>query len=177
MKVIELGTSANFGNLALKNVRSNNKFGEIAYLEEALKLVTTQYVTGYHIWKSDSGKLFLCLRNETHVADALGKITQHLGNQYGLTFKPPRDDGNLYLKLNPDLEAGLPKDNKLLLAIDVFGIFIQPATKMAYLQSQITGYRAYPIVDFDNIKVVTNDVRQEPPAIVNYEPNVTEFKW
>ena len=93
------------------------------------------------------------------MADALAKLMGKLTVDHGFNFKPPREDGNLYLKMKPEL---LPaNDCKLLLAIDVYGIFIKPETKIAYLQCEITSYRAYPLVDFDNVVVHNNNSNEK----------------
>ena len=146
MKVIYLSDKIEAGKLDISQLRNQNKYGTMYALNEKIELVTTEHVTDYHVHKGENEKMFLCFTSP-QVQNAIASITNTLATEKALTFKPEKD--KLYLKINEGQFHSLPKNQKLHLSVNIYGVFTQSNSNLSFLQMELTNFKAYPLVNFD----------------------------
>ena len=149
MKVIYLSKETDFNQLNLKTVesKSKNKYGTMHTFKEKLDLVTSEPCSDYHGFTStENGKTFLCVQSPQLNA-ALKFITDKLTAERGYEFKAERD--MCYIRMNPDQAELIPKNQQINVSVSVYGVFYQTSTKISFLQMELTGFKSYPLVQFD----------------------------
>jgi hypothetical protein len=117
-------------------------------LKSKLELVTGEDITDYSVSKSDNGKLSLGV-DCPQLQNALNEISEKLRTQNGFTFKPAKE--RIYLKMSEGQVASLPKNQKLRISVNVYGVFEQASTKLSFLQMELTTFKTYPLVNFDGV--------------------------
>ena len=127
-------------------LKNQNKYGTMYALNEKIELVTTEHVTDYHVHKGENDKMVLCFTSP-QVQKAITSITNTLAAEQSLTFKPEKD--KLYLKINEKQFNSLPKNQKLHLSVNIYGVFTQSSSNLSFLQMELTNFKAYPFVNFD----------------------------
>jgi len=149
MQVIYLNDKTEFEPLVLHKLKNQNQYGTSYRLENKLQLVTTEYSTEYYVTKGEQGKMFLCLDSNSQIGVALTKIRNGLKTQ-GHSFKPEKD--KIYIKLTDAQATDLPRDMRMLVSVNVFGIFVQNSTQQSFLQLAVSAFKTIPLIDFDAIK-------------------------
>ena len=81
------------------------------------------------------------------IKGALTFITNKLATEKGLVFKPLND--KIYLKINEEQFRKLPKNQKLHLSVNIYGVFMQNSSNLSFLQMEMTTYKSYALVNFD----------------------------
>jgi hypothetical protein len=117
-----------------------------------LDLITSEYVGDYHI-NNSNGKNFLCIDSNSQLGLALARIQETLSNENKFQFKQIKS--KLYIKIDEEQAKAIPKHMNLLISVNVYAVFLQSATKLAFLQFELSGYKFSPRVDFDAVN--TND--------------------
>ena len=154
MKVIYLSDKIDAGKLDICPLRNQNKYGTMYALGEKIELVTTEHVTDYFVHKGEKDKMFLCFTSP-QVQNAVTSISNTLATEKALTFKPEKD--KLYLKINAEQFEKLPKNQKLHLSVNIYGVFTQSSSNLSFLQMELTGFKAYPLINFDRVFGNFND--------------------
>ena len=154
MKVIYLSDNVDFGKLDICQLRNQNKYGVMYALNEKIELVTTEHVTDYHVHRGENSKTFLCFTS-AQVQNAIKNLNSTLTTEKALTFKPEKD--KLYLKISEDQYLNKPKNQKLHLAVSIYGVFTQSSSNLSFLQMELTSFKAYPLVNFDRQADAFND--------------------
>jgi hypothetical protein len=146
MKVIYLSDKIDAGKLDIHPLKNQNSFGTMFSLNEKIELVTTEYVTEYHTFKGENEKKFICFTSP-QVQNAITSISNTLATEKAITFKPEKD--KLFLRINEDQFKSLPKNQKLHLSVNIYGVFTQSSSKLSFLQMELTNFKVYPLVNFD----------------------------
>ena len=147
MKVIYLSEKTEFGNFQLVEAQKQNKYGTMYMLGEKLEIVSTQNINDYYVFKNEHGKVFLVLKNDSQIGDALKKISESLTKEHGLSFKPEKD--KVYIHISDEQAASFPKNSNLLISVKVYGVFVQHRAEIAFVQSEVSGFQATPLIDFN----------------------------
>lgn len=172
MKIIKIKNEAtfDFGSVKLNEGTYQNSFGVMYYLDSRIKLVTTKPINDYYICKNekrkgaDPQKLSFVVKDfaDSRLEEVLELLKQAVTNKYKDVKFKPHTNNNLYIKIDHELARGFPKGYNVLLCVDIYGVFTQNDT--AFLQMEVTDYRANPIVMFD----------YDPPptsSSLHYDPN------
>ena len=146
MKVIYLSDKIDAGKLDICPLRTQNKYGTMYALGEKIELVTTE--TDYHVHKGENDKMFICFTSP-QVQNAVTSISNTLATEKALTFKPEKD--KLYLKINAEQFEKLPKNQKLHLSVNIYGVFTQSSSNLSFLQMELTSFKVYPLINFDRV--------------------------
>jgi hypothetical protein len=149
MKVIYLSNETDLSqlNMNLVQSKSQNKYGTMHVFREKLDLVTSVACSDYHVFtSSENGKTFLCLKSPQLNA-ALKAITDNLTAECGYEFKPEKDA--CYVRVNPEHE--IPRNQQINVSVKVYGVFYQASTKISFLQTELTGFQSYPLVEFNKV--------------------------
>ena len=146
MKVIYLSANADVGQVECYQLKNQNKFGTMYGLKSKLELVTSEDITEYSVSKNENGKLSLGV-DCPQLQDALNAITQGLNTQNGFKFKPAKE--RIYLKMSDEQAASLPKNQKLRISVNIYGVFVQASTDLCFLQMELTTFKTYPLINFD----------------------------
>ena len=149
MKLIYLSPTTDFSELELSTVetRNQNKYGTMHTFKDKLELVTNEHITDYHVFISpDKDKVFLCVKSQ-QLNTALRAICEKLTKERGHVFKPEKDV--YYIRMNPEQDDLVPKNQQLNVSVNVYGVFQQNSTKTSFLQMELTGFKSYPLVFFD----------------------------
>jgi hypothetical protein len=149
MQLIYLSPTTDFNEVDLTTVeaRNQNKYGTMHTFKEKLELVTSEQVTDYYIYQSkeDKDKVYLCVKS-LELTNALQTICRKLTEDGGHAFKPEKEA--LYIKMNAEQAATLPKDQQLNISVKIYGVFYQSSSKHSFLQMELTGFKSYPLVHF-----------------------------
>ena len=151
MKVIYLTNDTDFSQIKMDMVvsKSQNKYGAMYTFKEKLSLVTGEPSSDYHVFtSSENGKMFLCVKSPQLNA-ALKAISDTLTMERGYTFKPEKD--TCYIKINPDQAEQIPRNQKINVSVNVYGVFNQTSTNTSFLQMEMTGFKSYPLVHFEEM--------------------------
>src|SRR5277367_5185190 len=105
-------------------------------------LVTTTYSTVKH-------KSYLCIDSNSQMGITLGKIQHAITKEKGFQFKPNK--AKLYIRIDKEQVKTLPKHMNMLISVNVYEVFLQTATNLAFLQFELSGYKATSRIDFDAI--------------------------
>jgi hypothetical protein len=146
MKVIYLSENMEVGEIETYLMKNQNKYGAMSALNEKIELVTTEHVTDYHVSKGENDKKLLCFTSP-QIKGALSYITNKLTTEKGLVFKPVND--KMYLKISDEQFQNLPKNQKLHLSVNVYGVFTQSSSNLSFLQMELTTFKSYALVNFD----------------------------
>ena len=149
MQIVYLSEKTDVSKLPLEiyDTKGHNKYGTMYMLQDKIKLVTRKPLTDYRIFNAETGKVFLCIKNPS-LSAAIKGITDRLAEQ-GHEFRDLKEV--LYIRMTPDQGAAIPKNHKLNVSIHVYGVFYQASTKLSFLQMEVSGFKAYPLIDFDNM--------------------------
>lgn len=148
MKVIYLSNETNFSQMEMKLIESKNKnkYGTMHTFKEKMDLVTSAACSDYHTFTSnENGKMFLCI-NSPQLNGALKAISDKLMER-GHTFKEERD--MCYVRMTPEQAEMIPRNQQINVSVSVYGVFYQNSTKISFLQMELTGFKSYPLVEFD----------------------------
>ena len=151
---VYLNDDTKFENMGLWKMKSQNKYGIMHGIAKKLDLITTEYVGDYHVFHSENGKTYLCVDNKSQMGIALGKIQESVTKEKGFHFKPSK--AKLYIRVDVEQANAIPKHTNLLISINVYGVFLQTATNLAFIQFELSDYKASPRVDFDAITTDDN---------------------
>ena len=125
-----------------------NKYGEFLYFAEAVHLITHGHVDDYTVWRNDRGKFVMSIRGDKVIKAAIRDAQTRLtALDSRLHFKQLAETDNFYLPVNDNLADKIPPEQRLLLTIRVFGVFLQTSTNMAFLQCCLKDVAAYPLID------------------------------
>ena len=148
MQLIYLSPTTDFNETDLSTVegRNQNKYGTMHTFKEKLELVTSEQVTDYHIYQSQENKdkVYLCVKS-LELTNALQSICKKLTEDGGHVFKPEKEV--LYIKMNPEQAATVPKDQQLNISVKIYAVFYQSSSKHSFLQMELTGFKSY-LVNF-----------------------------
>jgi hypothetical protein len=150
MQIVYLSDNTDVSKLALAlyDTKGNNKYGTMYMLEDKIELVTREQITDYRTFRSDTGKTFLCIKS-AQFSRAIRGITERLSKDNGYEFRPEKE--TLYIRMTEDQAMAVPRNQKLNVAIHVYGVFHQASTKFSFLQMEVSGFKAYPLIDFDAV--------------------------
>ena len=149
MKVLYLTSETNFDEFDFNTVeaRNQNKYGTMHSFKNKLELVTTEPSSDYHVFVSheNKDKTFLYLKSP-QLNSALRSICEKLSKQ-GHVFREEKD--TCYIRISKEQAAQIPKKQLLNVSVNVYGVFYQTSSKHNFLQMEVTGFRSYPLVQFD----------------------------
>jgi hypothetical protein len=148
MKIIYLNDKSDFGQLDTTEMKVQNKYGTMYGLKDKLELVTNEHIVDYYVFHSENDKMFLCIDSSTQVGAALSAIRTRLTKERGFTFRPEKD--KTYIRMTKDQAAGFPKKAKLLISVNVYGVFLQASTTFSFLQFELSDYKVFPLVEFEH---------------------------
>jgi len=150
MKVIYLSPSTKFEELELSTVESSNqnKNGRMNSFEDKIELVTNEPAGDYHTFpsKENKEKMFLSLKSPQLNA-ALHAIREKLTSTRGFLFKEEKDI--CYVRISPEQAVSIPRNLQINVSVKLYGVFYQASTKTSFLQLELTGFKAYPLIHFD----------------------------
>jgi hypothetical protein len=92
--------------------------------------------------------VFLCLKS-SQLSNAIKAITDKISQSDGKEFRDLKE--MLYIRMTPDQQIKLVKNQKLQVAIHVYGVFYQTSTKISFLQMEVSDFKCTPLIDFDVI--------------------------
>ena len=144
---VYLNDDTKFENMGIKEMKKQNKYGIMYGFAKRLDLITTEYVGDYHVFHSENGKSYLCVDNDCQMGVAIGKIQEAITREKGFQFKAAKN--KLYIKIDKEQANALPKHMHLLISTNVYGVFLQAASNLAFVQFEVSGYRHTPRVDFN----------------------------
>ena len=147
MQIINLSENTDVSqvSLALYDNKGNNKYGNMFMMKDRIELVTTQPIQDYRIYNSENGRTFLCVKCP-QLSAAIKALSERFNKEQSYDFKPEKDV--LYLKITNDQALAIPKNQKLNVALLVYGVFSQASTGLSFLQMEVTDFKAYPLVEF-----------------------------
>ena len=135
MKFFNIGENSNFGAIELKKAKSQNKFGNMYYMEK-IQLSTTVPITDYNVWKSKEGQNYLCVRYEPLIREELLRLIEAIRGPSDLKFKEI-SDSEMYFKMKPEVVSSIPLNQKINICIQVFGVFQEKGGDTSYLQMEV----------------------------------------
>ena len=133
MKIIYLNDKSDFGQLDTTEMKVQNKYGTMYGLKDKLELVTSEHIVDYYVFHSENDKMFLCIDSSTQVGAALSAIRTQIIKERGFTFRLNKD--KTYIRMTKDQAAGFPKKAKLLISVNVYGVFVQASTTFSFYNS------------------------------------------
>ena len=142
--------------MGVKEMKNQNKYGVMHGFANKLDLITTEYVGDYHMSNSLNGKSHLCVDSTSQMGVALGKIQEAITKEKGFQFKASKN--KIYIRISEEQVKTLPKYMHLLISINVYGVFLQTSNNLAFLQFELSGYKADPRVDFNAFNTDDNAV-------------------
>ena len=151
---VYLNEKPEFGTMGLWEMKKQNKYGVMYGISPKVDLVTTDYIGDYHVYHSPNGKVYLCINGDGQVGKALKNIEESVTKEKGFVFKPTKK--TLYIRIPNGMEVGIPKHSNLLISVNVYGVFLQQATNLAFVQFELSAFNATPRIDF-NPKVVDDN--------------------
>ena len=148
MKIVYLTDNTDFSELSLTvyDTKGQNKYGTMYMLEDKVEFVTSEQITDYFVFTSEGGKTFLCVKSP-QLSNAFKGMTERFQKEQGFEFRPEKE--RFYIRMTPDQALVIPKNQKMNISVYVYGIFYQTSTKISFLQMEVSGFKAYPPVDFD----------------------------
>jgi len=153
---VYLHDDTQFENMGVWEMQNQNKYGIMHGFNKKLDLITTEYVGDYFVYNSENGKNYFCIDNNSQMGKALGKIQETLTKENGFQFKPSKS--KLYIRIDAEQAKAIPKHKNMLISVNVYGVFLQTATKLAFLQFEMTGYQPSSRIDFDAVNSDDNAV-------------------
>ena len=149
-----MDANTNFNFVKVWEMKNQNKYGTMYGISPKLDLITTEVVGDYYIFRSSqNGKLFLSISNDGQLGNTLTKLQAALNKSKGFNFKKSKD--RLYIKINKQQIADIPRHLNLMVSINVYGVFVQSATDTAFLQIELSGFNAMPCIQFTADKTVS----------------------
>jgi hypothetical protein len=148
MQVVYLNEKTEFGTLGLWEMKNQNKYGTMYGMAHKLDLVTTEYVGDYYIFRSlENNKVFLSIDGSCQIGTALGKIQASVTKEKGFNFKVAKD--RIYIRLTEQQALQIPKFHNLMVSVNVYGVFLQSVTGLAFVQCELSGFKALSRQNFD----------------------------
>jgi len=148
MQVVYLNETTEFKDVKIVESKRQNKFGLMYGFETKLDLVTTEQMNDYYVFRSnDNDKWFISLRTDSQIGQALKKISSSLNKEHGFNFKPEKE--KVYIRMSGDQASSFPQNSNLLLSVKVYGVFLQHSTNLAFMQCELSDYKASPLVNFN----------------------------
>ena len=80
------------------------------------------------------------------LSTAIKALSERFNKEQSYDFKPVKDV--LYLKITNYQALAIPKNQKLNVALLVYGVFNQASTGLSFLQMEVSDFKAYPLVEF-----------------------------
>ena len=153
MKVIYITNSGKveFGTVAMYDKPAHSKYGVLHNIVNKLELVTTEHVTDYFMFSTENGKKFFVINSNSQIGSALKLLAQQLSETDSYQFKPLRY--KIYFRVSDELAKSIPKNRRLLVSVNVYGVFEQTSSGLSFLQIELSGFKVYALVDFE----VAND--------------------
>ena len=150
MPIVHLSDNTDVSKLPLTlfDTKGNNKYGTMYMLDDKIQLVTTQPITDYRVYTSDTGKNFLCVKSP-QINNAVKNLTERLAKENGFEFRAEKE--TLYIRTTPDMLLLIPNLRKLKVSIHIYGVFTQSSTKISLLQTELSDFKDYPLVDFQYV--------------------------
>jgi len=149
MQPVYLNDKTEFGPLGLWEMKNQNKYGTMYGLNRKIDLITTEYVGDYHVFRSENGKTYLCIKSDTQMGLALLKMQDSVTKEKGFVFKPGKK--TLYIRITDAHASEIPKFHNLLISVNVYGVFFQRVSNTAFLQFELSAFKATPRIDFDPV--------------------------
>jgi hypothetical protein len=149
MEQVYINDKTEFGTVALYESKNQNKYGVMYYLPKKIDLITTDFVGDYHVFHSENSKIYLCIDSGSQMGIALEKLQEALTREKGFAFKPNKK--SLYIRMIDVQEADLPRFQNLLISVNVYGVFLQASSNTAFLQYELTAFKASPRINFDPV--------------------------
>ena len=133
MKFFNVGENSNF--VVVMNAEKQTKFGSMHYFEKIQ--LTIASVADYNVWQNKDGEMHLCIRYEPSLKDDLSRIIDTIRKDHGnLKFKD-LDVAAMYFKVKPAVANTIPLNQKLNIAIQIYGVFHQRSNDTSYLQMEV----------------------------------------
>jgi len=148
LQTISLTDKTKFGPMELFEMKKQNKYGTMYGLSHKVDLVTTEYVGEYYTFRSsETNKVLLAVDAACQIGVALGKIQTSVTKEKGFNFKPSKD--KIYIKLTEQQAQEIPKFHNLMVSVQVYGVFSQNSSGLAFIQCELSGFKADPQRSFD----------------------------
>jgi len=149
MQTVYLNDKTEFGSMDMWEMKNPNRYGTMYGMAHKLDLITTENVGDYYVFRSnsDSNKLFLALDSRSQMGVALGKLQADVSKEKGFNFKPTKE--KIYIKISEQQALNIPKFHNLMVSVQVYGVFLQNTSNVAFLQCELSGFKATPRLNFD----------------------------
>jgi hypothetical protein len=150
MQIIYLSENTDVSKLPLSlyDTKGHNKYGQMYMMQEKIELVTRESITDYRVFNSENGKTFLCLKSP-QLSNAIKAISDRIAAENGHEFRAEKE--MLYIRIQNDMAMAIPRNQKLNVSVHVYGVFYQTSTKLSFLQMEVSGFKAYPLINFDAV--------------------------
>ena len=156
MESVYLNDKTDFVSLGLWQMKRQNKYGIIYGFNRKRDLITSEFIGDYHVFHSENGKIYLVLDSNTHMGLAIKKMQESITRDKGFAFKPLKE--KLYIKMTSEQSNSLPRYVNLLISVKAYGVFLQSSTGLAFIQCELSGFKATPRIDFDASTAATNNI-------------------
>src|SRR5438552_8652693 len=93
--------------------------------------------------------------SNNHLGNAIRKIQESVTIDKAFTFKPLKD--KLYIKMSAEQANIMSLYHDMQISVNVYGVFLQSSTNLAFIQCELSGYRATPRIDFVNTVPVDDE--------------------
>src|SRR5277367_1628125 len=104
MQPVYLGDKTEFGPLGLWEIKNQNKYGTMYGLNSKIDLISTEFVGEYHVFRSENGKTYLCIKSDSQMGLTLLKMQDGVTKEKGFAFKPAKK--MLYIRMTCACIAG-----------------------------------------------------------------------
>ena len=149
MEVVPVNADTKFGSMGLWEMKNQNKYGVMYGFNKKRDLVVNEFVGDYYIYRrSENGKIYFCMDSNNHLGNAIRKIQESVTIDKAFTFKPLKD--KLYIKMSAEQANAMPLYHDMQISVNVYGVFLHSSTNLAFIQCELTCYRATPRIDFVN---------------------------
>ena len=156
MQQVYLDDNTKFGPQGPYEATNQNQYGTMFYLPKKLDLITTQYVGDYRVFHSGNGKKFLCIDASSQMGVNILKLQAALTAEKQFAFKPSKKI--LYIRMSDSQADALPKLQNLLISVNVYGVFLQSVSKLAFLQFELSDFKTSQRIIFDAMNTDDNAV-------------------
>jgi hypothetical protein len=146
---VHLDGNTDFPSLELWEMKSQNKYGTMYGFNKKRDLITTEFIGDYHVFHSENGKIFLCMTSNGHMGNAIRKMQESITRDKGFTFKPLKD--KLYIRMSQEQANLMPTYQNMLISVNAYGAFLQGSTNLAFIQCELSGFKASARIDFTPI--------------------------
>ena len=156
MQTVYITDQTQFGPLGLWEMKNQNEHGVMYGLKSKMDLVSKQYVGDYYVFHNENGKVFLCIESSGQIGIALKKMQDAVTKEKGFTFNPFKK--TLYIRMTDAQAYALPRNNDLLISVNVYGVFLQTVTNTAFIQFELSDFKATSRIDVDPVNNNDNAV-------------------